>query len=121
VTSRGHIPGSSGDPVEIVREFYHAIARRDCAKARELSPDYSQARCQALQDIELRKIALVDDDVQHPRVHLEVAYTIEDEQGPHREVFIGHVGLRAQQDRWVIESDVYTRERGPRVSSQQRS
>lgn len=121
MASTGQIPESFGDPMEIVREFYNAIARRDCAKARELSPDYPQERCQALQEIELRKIGLVDDDVQHPRVHLEVAYTIADEQGPHREVFIGYMALRVQQDRWVIERDAYTSDRRPHVPPPQRS
>jgi peptidoglycan/xylan/chitin deacetylase (PgdA/CDA1 family) len=52
---------------------------------------------------------------------LELTSTIEEEQGPHREVFIGDVGLRVQHDRWVIESDAHTHAHDPRVSSQQRS
>ena len=47
-------------------------------------------------------------DAQRPVVHLEVAYTIQDAQGPHRKVFIGYVALRAQQGSWVIEGNSYT-------------
>jgi peptidoglycan/xylan/chitin deacetylase (PgdA/CDA1 family) len=97
----GNTPSES--PEKTVKEFYKAIADKNCKRASELRPGYASSKCSEIEGLSLRKAEQRFNRDGVSVVYLEIAYK---ERGAAKS-FSGHVKLERRSNKWVIVSDSY--------------
>lgn len=95
-------------PIQTVQAFYEAIKRGDCPRAIELKPSYELQQCRATHNVDLRALKVEQQDEQQATVHVHVRYHIQDQQGIHKQHFIGRFLLQKRLGRWIIQGDTIT-------------
>jgi len=95
--------GPISEPVQIVLDFYQAIAEKNCAKAIQLRPGYTEHSCLNIQNVVIKRVILVRETTNISVVYLDITY----QQAQKEQSFFGHVKLVKPNDKWFIDDDSY--------------
>lgn len=101
-------------PEDVVREFYDALSQKDCKRAIELRPSYSEKSCTIVDNVHVYTVDLVEQNHKYAKVYLVVSFS----KGNGLEKFAGNVELIYQNNSWIINNVI---KELPELSVEQKS
>ncbi len=91
-------------PIEqVILYFYQALAEKNCAKAIQLRPGYTEKRCLKLQNVDVKNIIKLRETTHISVVYLDISY----QQDGKEKSFFGYVKLEKINEQWLIVNDSY--------------
>ncbi|RKZ45256.1 MAG: hypothetical protein DRQ41_00655 [Gammaproteobacteria bacterium] len=91
------------DPKQVVQAYYQAISERNCAKAAQLRPGYTEERCYKIDSMNLKSAILVWEKPQISVVYVDILYKTGDKENS----FFGYLKVIERGGLWLIVNDSY--------------
>jgi len=91
------------NPKQVIRTFYQAISEKNCAKAIQLRPGYTEQRCLSIDSVVVKNVILMWANPDTSVVYLEIVY----QTGSKPESFFGYVKLVLKNEQWLIVNSSY--------------
>jgi len=91
--------------LQVVRNFYQAIGEKNCAKAIQMRPGYTQEQCRKIDDVNIKDkdVSYVSSGDNASVVLLQTSY----KRNKKPEEFNGYVALVKENGKWVIANDSF--------------